>query len=211
MIELIMVILVLGILAALAIPRLERDIRQEAADTILSAIRQTRLMALNDDVTNPRNNQWQRAFWRFGVQKCSDSGIFYYISSDKDYQGDIDNNEIINDPANGLHLMGNNGAPCESQVQSGSSPAIFLTKRFGIYDGQISFCGTAGNYIGFDHLGRPHKGFAGNAGSTTPDYSSILHSDCNITVNFSDSSLSPVTIIVDKQTGHAHIAGQPDS
>jgi len=41
MIELVLVIVVLGILAALAMPRLERDLRQEAKDNLLSAIRYT--------------------------------------------------------------------------------------------------------------------------------------------------------------------------
>jgi len=37
LLELVFVILVLGILTALAIPRIDRDLRQEAADNILSA------------------------------------------------------------------------------------------------------------------------------------------------------------------------------
>jgi prepilin-type N-terminal cleavage/methylation domain-containing protein len=210
MIELVFVIVVMGILAAAALPRLDRDRRQEAADSILSAIRYTRLMAMTDNVANPRNSQWQRAFWRFGIEKCSDNGIFYYISSDKDYQGDIDANEIINDPANGLHLMGDNTKPCENKISKGASPNIFLTNKFGIANGNLHICTNTGKYIGFDYLGRPHRGFAGNAGSATPDYSTILHNDCNISITFTDGS-SPLHIIVEKGTGHAYIEGQPDS
>jgi len=55
MIELILVIVVLGILAALAMPRVDRDSRQEAADNILSAIRYTQHLALMDNKTNPRS------------------------------------------------------------------------------------------------------------------------------------------------------------
>ena len=224
MIELVMAIIVLGILAALAIPRMERDIRQEAADNILSAIRYTQHMALTDNVTDPRDSdafkrdKWQRAFWRFGIEGCSDTGIFYYVSSDKDYQGDIDTNEIVNDPANGLHLMGSNGAPCETQTQSGASPNIFLTKKYGITDGDISFIncdpvsGTSnGKYIGFDYLGRPHRGFAGGSGSSTPDYASIIHTDCTIVINFGSSGLEDINITIEKGTGHAYIGGQPNS
>jgi len=210
MIELIFVIIVMGILAALAIPRYERNIRQEAADNILAAIRHTKLMALTDNVTYPRDNRWQRAFWRFGVEGCSDNGIFYYISSDKDYQGDIDAKEIINDPTNGLHIMGLNNQPCENTSQAGSSPNIFLTHKYGIYDGNITFCGSAtADYIGFDFMGRPHQGFAGANGSNSPDYSTILHQDCNITVSLPDNE--SFTITVEKGTGHAYIVGQPNS
>jgi len=211
MIELVLVIIVMGILAAMALPRYQNDIRQEAADNILSAIRYTRLMALTDNVTNPRDNKWQRAFWRFGIEGCSDDGIFYYISSDKDYEGDIDNSEIINDPTNGLHLMGANNQPCETVIQSGASPNIFLTKHFGIKEGDIDICTSGGQYIGFDYLGRPHTGFAGNGGSTSPNYASLLHTDCTITINFSDSGLDPINIIVEKGTGHTYIQGESGS
>lgn len=216
--ELIFVIIIIGILAALALPRYERDIRQEAADNILSAIRMARLMALTDDVTDPRHNDWQKAFWRFGIEGCSDNGIFYYVASDKDRQGGIDTNEIVNDPANGLHMMGDNSKPCEKKAQQGASPNIFLTHKYGIADGDISFCGNnpqqGPNYIGFDHMGRPHQGFAttsSSGGSTAPDYNTILHQDCNITVNFSQSGADPVTIVVEKGTGHTYIAGENGS
>jgi len=213
MIELVMVIVVLGILAAMALPRYNRDIRQEAADNIVSALRYAKHMALTDNVTNPRRNKWQRAFWRFGIEGCSDNGIFYYVTSDKDYQGDVDRTEIVNDPANGLHLMGDNNKPCEDTTQTGSSPNIFLTFKYGIEDGNVTFsnCGSNGKYVGFDYFGRPHGGFAGASGSSYPDYSSILHSDCNITFNFSSSGIDPLSIIVEKGTGHIYIEGQPDS
>lgn len=213
LLELTFVIVALGILAALALPRLDRDIRQEAGDNILSAIRYTQHMALMDDVTNPRYSDWQRAFWRFAIDGCSDDGIFYYISSDKDREGDIDTNEEVADPANGMKMMGANNAPCERESNNGASPNIFITKKYGISDGGITFtnCGVGGKYIGFDHMGRPHGGFAGSSGSSTPNYASILHTDCTITLNFDDSSLNPVKIIVEKGTGHAYIKGQPDS
>ena len=66
-----MVIVVLGILAALALPRMERDYRQEAGDNILSAIRFAQHNALMDNVTEPSDAQWQRKFWRFGVRTCT--------------------------------------------------------------------------------------------------------------------------------------------
>ena len=214
MIELTLVIVVMALLAAMAIPRYERDIRQQAADNILSAIRYTQLMALTDNVTNPSDDRWQRAFWRFGIEKCSDNGIFYYIGSDKDYGGGINtsasNPEYINDPANGLKMMGTNNQPCETTTNNGASNNIFLTKNYGIKNGDINIdCGDNDNqYIGFDYLGRPHNGFTG---SSSPNYSSLLHSDCHITVNFSESGDNPIKIIIEKGTGHAYIEDEPDS
>ena len=159
MIELVFVIVVLGILAALAMPRLDRDLRQEAADNILSAIRYTQHMALLDDVTNPSDTQWQRAFWRFGFQGCSDNGIFYYIGSDKNIGGNIDAGEELVDPANGLPMMGLKLADCETDLsgQIKASSNIFITKKYSI-DSNVTWsdgCTGASSYIGFDHLGRP--------------------------------------------------------
>ncbi len=212
MIELTIVIVVIGILAAIALPRVERDIRQEAGDNILSAIRYTQHMALMDDVTDPRNNDWQRSFWRFGFQKCNDNGYFYTVSSDKNRGGNIDAGEEAVDPVNGLSLNGDNGLDCMKTVHDGSSPNIFITKKYGIsFPNGVTFsnCGTStGNYIGFDHMGRPHRGFTA---SGSPDYATVLHTDCRITLKFDDTSIEDLLITVEKQTGHTFINDQTDS
>ena len=217
MVELTMVIVIIGILAALALPRMERDIRQEAGDNILSAIRHAQHMALMDNVTDPRYDNWQRSFWRFGFQKCSDNGYFYTISSDKNREGNIDSGEEAVDPLNGLKFNGSNTSECTKSVQDGSSPNIFITKKYGIPfvtssgDSGVTFnnCGAStAKYIGFDHMGRPHRGFTA---SSTPDYATLVHADCTITFKFEDSSIEDLVITVEKQTGHAFINGQSDS
>jgi len=212
MIELVFVIVVLGILAAMALPRLERDTRQAAADNILSAIRYTQHMALLDNVTDPTNANWQKAFWRFGFQKCNDTGVFYYIGSDKNTEGNIDGGEEAVDPLNGLSMMGSNGANCASSLaaQNNASPNIFITNKYGISNANIAWGGScmgAARYIGFDYLGRPHRGYTASA---TPDYASVLTTDCTVTLTF-DGGEAPVTIVIEKGTGHAYIQGQNDS
>jgi prepilin-type N-terminal cleavage/methylation domain-containing protein len=212
MIELVFAIVVLGILAALAMPRLDRDLRQEAADNILSAIRYTQHMALLDDVTNPNDAEWQKAFWRFGFQGCNDNGIFYYIGSDKDTEGNIDAGEELVDPSNGLPMMGINGADCETDLsgQTNVSSNIFITKKYSI-DSNVTWsqgCTGASNYIGFDHLGRPHRGYTA---SLTPDYSSVLTADCNLTLRFNQSGVEPLIFTIEKETGYVSIVGQIDS
>ncbi len=220
MLELVTVIVILGILASLALPRIERDFRQEAADTILSAIRYTQHMALSDNVTNPSNNNWQQAFWRFGIEGCSDDGIFYYIGADKDTEGNIDSKEAAIDPSNGMRMNGLNTKPCQSDLsrQNQASADIFLTKKYGISEGGVVFSGcnnTAGKYIGFDHLGRPHRGFVQNSsgigGSISPDYGSLCTSDMTITLKFDDTSIADISITVEKETGYAYISTQENS
>jgi len=215
LIELVFVIVVLGILAALAIPRMDRDIRQEAADNILSAIRYAKHMALLDDVTDPRNANWQRAFWRFGVRTCLavEGDVFYYVGSDEDREGNIDNPEAAIDPLNGKRMLGTAGTSCASGVNNGASPNIFISHKYGIKNtNMFTNCGggdaDASRYVGFDHMGRPHTGFSG---SSTPNYSSILTSDCDLTFKFEDTSIPDLVIRIEKGTGHAYIVGQNDS
>ena len=215
MIELVMVIVVLGILAAMALPRMERDIRQEAGDNILSAIRYTQHMALMDNVTDPRNSDWQRSFWRFGVRTClnAEGDVFYYVGSDENRGGNIDAVEAAVDPLSGKIMLGAAGTTCASGVNNNASPNIFITKKYGIQNTNMFInCGggdaDAARYVGFDHLGRPHTGFSG---SGNPDYSSILTADCNLRFQFADTDIDDLVITIEKQTGHAFIVGQPDS
>lgn len=217
LLELTIVIVVLGILAAMALPRMERDLRQEAGDNILSAIRYAQHMALMDNVTdgnenNAVQNQWQRSFWRFGVRACKvvEGDIFYEVGSDKNRDGDIDNSEAAVDPMNGHIMVGAAGTSCAEGSNNDASPEIFISHKYGIKYTNTIFtdCGAGSPYIGFDHLGRPHTGFAG---STRPDHSSLLHADCELRFEFEDGDIDDLVIIVEKGTGHAYIEGQLDS
>ncbi len=209
MLELVLVIVVLGILAGLAMPRMERDLRQEAADNILSAIRYTQHMALIDNKHKFNRADWQRAFWQIQFENCSGGGIFYTIGTDdQNYQGDIDEDESILDPANGKRIFWRNTVSCANGGDSETSPNIFLSKKYGL----TNISGTGGcdgvQYIGFDRLGRPQIGFSG---SDKPDYNSYMSSDCNFAFSSSSGAFDPFNIIIKKETGYAYIDGQEDS
>ena len=165
MIELIFVIVVLGILAALALPRLDRDLRQEAKDNILSAIRYTQHLALNDNKTDPFDSTWQSKLWNISF-----SNVDYNITS---------NGIPAVDPTNGKAL------------DSTGNPEVNLGKKYSV--NSISGCG---NLIAFDHLGRPFTSL-----TSTNDYSDYMTSDCNITVNFSQSGITPLIFTIRKETG----------
>jgi len=205
MLELVMVIVVLGILAALALPRMERDHKQEAADHILSQIRYTQHLALNDDVHNNTNPQWQRAFWQIGFGTCAgNSGLYEYIGSDKNYGGGINNNEAAIDPTNNKIMIWT-GADCSNGGDGTSSENIFLTKKYGVTAIDTTACNNRA-HIGFDHLGRPHQSFGA---SNTPDYASYLSAVC--TLKFTLSSGETFRISIQPETGYAQIVGQNDS
>ncbi len=210
MLELVFVIVVLGILASLAMPRLDRDLKQEAADSILSDIRYTQHVALRDYKHEFNNSQWQRAFWIVGFENCAAStGLYEYIGTDVNYGGGIGDDEAALDPANGKKMIWS-GADCSNGGDSTTSDRIFITHKYGITG--VDFNGTGSNscsnaqYIGFDHLGRPHQGFAASA---QPDYSSYLDADCTITFTMSDGDTFAITIL--PETGHAFIVGEEDS
>lgn len=204
MIELVMVIVVLGILAALAMPRLDRDVRQEAADSILSNIRYTQHLALTDNKHKFDRTDWQRALWQIRFSQSNDGSIWSYtIATNMDYNNNLDIDESVIDPSNGqmMHAGATN-----------ASPDIFLTKKYGINN--VAFNNCAGEsesdaaHIAFDNLGRPHRGVTQGA---TNDYATYINnSNCQITF---ESPLFDSSFMIEimRETGYARIVGQADS
>lgn len=210
MIELVFVIVVIGILAVLAIPRLERDVRQEAADNVLSAIRYTQYLALIDDQQSFQYPKWQQRFWRIYFGTCAGKA-FYAIGSDANMESSsnarVDINESIVDPANGKYMWAHDGTSCQgSHSLTDLSPNIFIGKKYGVANVNASG-GCSNKYIGFDHVGRPYN--SNFPISITPDYNGTMTSDCNLT--FTLQNADDFSIIIKPETGYAYIEGQPDS
>jgi prepilin-type N-terminal cleavage/methylation domain-containing protein len=205
MIELVLAIVVIGILAALAIPRMERDIRQEAADNILSAIRYTQHLALTDDKTDPFDSEWQKKLWKIQFTVSSDpKGSFYTISSDSNKNGSVAKEECAVDPANGKYLYNTGG--WSVGVANDESPNIFIGHKYGINGLNPSGGCSNIHHIAFDQLGRPHVGIGG-AGN---DYATYMTSDCTLTFSLAGGE-DNISIVITKETGYAYILGQPGS
>ncbi|SFV55244.1 Putative periplasmic ATP /GTP-binding protein [hydrothermal vent metagenome] len=183
MIEMIFVIIVMGILAAVAIPRFDRDLRQEAKDNYLSAIRYTQHMALMDDKTNPFDADWQTKYWTISIDGSTGS---YSISS----KVDSSTTNYAVDPTNGKLMNG---------LDSGS-PSTLAGKRHGI-DTVVASGGCSGPNIMFDHLGRPFDGTVASGVGVATDYTNYMSSDCKLTVNFKNSDIDPLVIVIAKETG----------
>ena len=204
MIELVMVIVVLGIMAAVAIPRMERDRTQEAADAILSNIRYAQHMAINDYRENPMKNNWQRSFWQMNIESCANSsGLFLQVGADKDYGKDISRAESAIDPANGKPMFWKNTDSCTNGGDDTVSENIFITKKFGVKSITGSGACKDIQHIGFDHMGRPHVSFSN---SSTPDYSSYMKTPCTFTFEVEDDDDFSITI--EPETGYAYIVNQ---
>jgi len=208
MIELVFVIVVLGILASLAMGRMDRDLKQEAAETILSHIRLTQQMALNDNKhRNDNNARWQTSYWQFVLRPCGGDWS-YRVGSDTSLAGGaagLGKIESAINPIDGKYLWAFN---CTNLANDESS-SVLLTKKFGIDN--INLSPSCGNrIIAFDYLGRPH--FDTNYGAI-PDFRNILTQDCNLTFLMTtdqdnDGNPDSFIITIEKETGHTFIVGQ---
>jgi prepilin-type N-terminal cleavage/methylation domain-containing protein len=209
MIELVFVIVVIGIISSLAIPRMENDYRQEAADNILSHIRYTQHLALIDNKNMFDNPNWQQRFWRIVFSTCAGGSPYFMIGADNDMNSSsnafFSRNEAALDPSNAKPYFWTNASNCDSGGDGTVSNDIFLGKRYGITD-IVREGGCTSKHIGFDNFGRPHSGFSE---STIPDYDSVIDTVCTFTFTLSDGDTFAITI--QPETGYAQIVGQDNS
>ena len=128
MIELIIVIVIAGILAAVMIPRLERDNLREAANQLVRHIQYTQHLAMVDDVYDASKTSWYQDRWT--IDLC---GTAYVIkrANNSDTAVDVMTKRDINGTDNDLADMGVNS---------------------------IALDGTTNNCkVVFDNLGRPYR------------------------------------------------------
>jgi prepilin-type N-terminal cleavage/methylation domain-containing protein len=199
MIELIMVIVVLGILSAMAIPNFKNDVRTGARENIYSALQYTRNLALIDNRTDPTDSKWQMELWHIAFSD-SDDGYTYNIGSNQSHaSAPLKKIECAIDPANGQYFYNEGG---NTEIAIDESPNVFLGKKFGVND--ISFedgCRGA-QYIAFDNLGRP---FIDGIYSEEDLYSGVMTDDCTIIVKFIDTSIKDLEFSIKKETGFVEV------
>jgi len=206
MIELLLVIIVLGILSSLAIPRLDRDLKEEMVDNILSDIRYTQQLALMDDKHLYNSQKWQQRFWHLTFSDCG-GNYYYMIGADNNMESannaHFDMEEAAIDPNNHKPMFYN----CTGVNKSDMSSRIFITDKFGVKDidmqcinGTLPSNGVGGDHIGFDHLGRPHYGFSK---STSSNSNSYIKATCTFEFTMSDDEKISITVL--PETGYAYI------
>jgi type II secretory pathway pseudopilin PulG len=210
MIELVFVIVVLGILASLAMGRMERDLKQEASETILSHIRLAQQLAMNDNKHRSDNDaRWQRAYWKVEFRQCLNGDWSYRVGSDIGLSGGTNplaESEAAIDPINGKFLW---TTDCQN-LDNNQSSSVQLTKKFGIIG--LTPNGGCNQNIAFDYLGRPHR----STNYDSSDFRNIMIEDCNFTFVMqtdqdNDGINDSFTITIESETGHAFIIGQENS
>ncbi|MBN2815259.1 MAG: prepilin-type N-terminal cleavage/methylation domain-containing protein [Campylobacterales bacterium] len=200
MIELVFVIVVIGIIAAVVIPNTRTNPLQEAALQVLSHIRYTQHLALVSDQYQTGVNWW-RARWQIYFQhdQSGNQNVVYTIYSDRNHDGvavspNPNAGEIAKDPMSGLDLTGNSlyGTTFIKSMNLSAKYGVVLANMNNLMrDG----CANA-RRIFFDNLGRPMLQ------SDTSPQQQLLAANC--TIRLTDGT-EFVDIRITPETGYACI------
>ena len=205
MIELVFVIVVIGILAAVIIPSTRTNPVQEAAIQLLSHIKYTQHLAMVDDKYDASITQWEKGRWQMvfstNANGFSDNRYAYTIFSDSGaYGGSASFGEVAKNPENSNQIMTGGYATGTMDITDSSflgMRKLNLGLSYGISTVQLSG-GCNGVHITFDSLGRP---LDGTHTSSTSSHA-LITSDCNLTISNGSESAS---IIIRPETGYASV------
>ena len=210
MLELVFVIVVMGILAAVIMPNTKSNPVQEAAVQLANHIKYTQHLAMTDDRYDPSitwfRDRWQLVFASSTYTGGSDVEA-YTIFSDAygvgSTRGDADEDEVANNPENINQIMtgGYSATAALDYTNSGfkGMKKLNLGKSYGINSVTFSNSCDGSNglskRLAFDHLGRPIQG---DLSSTTSPYhvatQRLITSNCDI--NITDGSETSIIRIV---------------
>ncbi|CZE47741.1 prepilin-type N-terminal cleavage/methylation domain-containing protein [Campylobacter geochelonis] len=189
--ELVLVIVVVGILSALVIPRLERNAILEASNQIVSHIRYTQHLAMMDNKFNANDATWFKSRWTIAFN--NGNSWRYDVFQDKNHDGAVsDIGEVAKDPQNPNRVLSSGFTGAADSVLS---KKMNLGNKFGV-TGVVfggSCAGTTG--ISFDEKGRPMLQVSTAGGATNPVDRMITGNDgCTIAINNDDGKRAVITI-----------------
>ena len=222
MIELIFVIVVVGILAAIMIPKLNRNASREAANQILTHIRYTQHLAMQDDKyenfvsDNPVRwfrMRWGIAFNNTSLQKCSIDepgvvtwkySVFFDKRGKKIFSGNINSEkEVASDIYKSGKLLSGGWSGISTDACKKINKELNLGKRFGITSVDFKDGCSGMQTIIFDEMGRPMRVASTTSGGAKRPYDRLLKKDCKITIT--DKRGNQTTIIIEKESGFTSI------
>lgn len=216
MIELVFVIVVIGILAAAAIPRFDRDSVIEAANQIVSDIRYTQHLALMDYKFDLNDQQWYKSRWTYEIsqtEKGSNKLISSTIYSDHKgkHSGSPDFGEIAVDPQFPDKLLTGGSAGGITYKDPRISENMLLGKKFGITE--FNFGGSCGGNnnkkISFDEFGRAYTALQKASHPGDKVMSGKGKGDDNCTITIKDEADKVAVISLVPETGYIKITQYP--
>lgn len=232
MIELLFVIVVVGIIVAIALPRFDRDNLHEAADQVVSHIRYTQHLAMQDDKFNPNDRFWYKGRWTIRFYENltfggalpparAYNGIWAYtIYSDlpnpanpNPYAGhNPDLAGMATNPQNPNQFL-SGGYNNTLHVEDGRSmKELRLQEHYDIQDIDFSGgCRSNVTYIHFDYMGRPMNSFPNNSPYeiAAPGWHRLITQRCTISLCITPCATATddekIQIAIEPETGYTHI------
>ena len=197
MIELVFVIVVIGIITTVMLPRIDRDNVYEAAQQVESHIKYTQHLAMIDNKYDDTDTDWYRELWQIRFQACGvgDTEHAYSVFSDENHLGSVNANEAALDPLSRKRI---DATTCAASVDQ--DPNVVLSNKYNIDTVTLSGgCFTKTGFttnksIAFDNLGRPHMDLSNSI--------NIATTACTITLASNDENL---TISIAPETGYTCI------
>jgi len=219
MLELVFVIVVVGILSYFAASGFQRNPLREAADQVVSHIRYTQHLAMQDDTFDPNDSSWYKRRWQLLFSLTANNTISYSILSDtpsatNQYQGSpkadntYTNVSVARNPLNtNLYLIGTSYSTFDNSSEERLTIELDIKKKYSVQSVNLSnSCKLSGSTrIAFDYLGRPLKGTFHNFTSPYPAADRLISQDCNITLANGNQN---VTITIKPETGYTYISSQ---
>lgn len=216
MLEIVFVIVMIGILAAVIIPRMQDNRLRQAADQVISHIRYTQHLAMMDDKFSLEDNFWFRTRWQihFFNQATPNDGTQYqgyvvFSNMGGQHEGSFSSwDEVaINPMDRSRHLVGGTTTLGANDDDSKVTRTMNLGKTYDIVN--VVFAGgcDAAKTLTFDYIGRPMVGDPANWESPYPE-KSLLVANCVITLT--DGSDEEIDITIQPETGFASITRQPE-
>lgn len=213
MLELIFVIIVIGILAAVIVPNTKRNPLQEAAVQVASHLRYTQHLSMLHDNYDKNDKDWYMGRWQivFSNSQYTDNMPAYTIFRDQDfgsgYVGDPTKAEIAKNPENNDQLMtGGYGlvqAINFTHENFKGMEKLNLGTEYGVESVTFSGGCSGGARVAFDHLGRPLKGdHSSMKASYLASTKRLITSTCAITLN---DGVESVVINVEPETGYVSL------
>ena len=223
MMELIFVIIVIGILSAVFIPKFGSNNLSQAANQVISHIRYTQHLALMEDKYDVKDPLWFLERWTIRFKKdlvystLSPNGTYlgrwsYSIYSDNSHDGNPNTSEMATNPLNNNQYLSGGYNNTLHVEDTHSMKELRLGEKYNIND--IVFSGGCRSnilYINFDHLGRPSNSFPTNSPYELPSsgFHKLLTQRCDITLCTSSCAIASanekVTISIEPETGYVHL------
>jgi prepilin-type N-terminal cleavage/methylation domain-containing protein len=224
MLEVVFVIVVIGILSVVFIPRFGNNNLSQAANQLISHIRYTQHLALIDDKYDPNDPLWFLERWTIRLKQnlvytggYTPNGTYtnvwaYTVYSDTSHDGNPNLSEMAKNPNNTNQYMSGGYNNILHKNNNTSMDELRLGEKYGIVD--ITFgggCRSNVTYVSFDHLGRPFNSFPASSPYELPSagFHKLLTSRCDITLcttNCSVASTSEKIVIgIEPETGYVHL------